>query len=73
MQRIIVLFCYVSICVYYVHSKILYECNFDDATVDNHCFTTSVLVMSGLQILNENPPDSPISDVTSSRNNMNYR
>ncbi|CAF4129002.1 unnamed protein product, partial [Adineta steineri] len=66
MQHIIVLFCYVFTGVYYVHSKILYECNFDDATVDNHCFTTSVLVMSGLQILNENPPDSPISDVTSS-------
>ncbi|CAF0972053.1 unnamed protein product [Rotaria sp. Silwood1] len=55
----------VLICLSYVYSQILYECNFDNATLDEHCFTTPVLLLSNFAVLDDQPLKSPSSDVTS--------
>jgi hypothetical protein len=48
----------------YVHTQILYECNFDIST--ENCFTTEIDVTSNIGIPNSLKPDGPLSDVTSS-------
>jgi hypothetical protein len=58
---------------HYIRADLLYNCNFDNATLDDHCFTTRILVFSGFQFFSEQPPGSPLSDVTSSRENKYYR
>jgi hypothetical protein len=56
----------VLINIFYVHTQILYECNFDDETILHHCFTTPISVVlsadsPGIPVLT-----APASDVTSS-------
>jgi hypothetical protein len=58
---------------HYIRADLLYNCNFDNATIDDNCFTTRILVFTGFQFFSEQPPSSPSSDVTSSRENKYYR
>ncbi|CAM4925009.1 unnamed protein product [Rotaria socialis] len=55
----------------YVQSQILYECNFDNATLNEKCFTTDVLLISNFAFLIDQPLDHPASDVTSTLKPMN--
>ncbi|CAF4201555.1 unnamed protein product [Rotaria magnacalcarata] len=55
----------ILICLLYVQSQILYECNFDNATLNETCFTTGVLLLSNFAFLTDLPLDHPASDVTS--------
>ncbi|CAF3812443.1 unnamed protein product [Rotaria socialis] len=55
----------------YVQSQILYECNFDNATLNENCFTTDVLLISNFAFLIDQPLDHPASDVTSTLKPMN--
>ncbi|CAF2615534.1 unnamed protein product [Rotaria sp. Silwood2] len=55
----------VLICLSYVYSQILYECNFDNTTLEEHCFTTDVLILSDFALLDNQPLNGPSSDVTS--------
>ncbi|CAF3367085.1 unnamed protein product [Rotaria socialis] len=55
----------ILICLLYVQSQVLYECNFDNATLSENCFTTEVLLISNLAVLTNQPLDHPASDVTS--------
>ncbi|UJR23899.1 hypothetical protein I4U23_026871 [Adineta vaga] len=66
MKSVYVLLCYSLLCLYCTQCKILYQCNFDNSTLEDHCFTTPVLVLNGFALVSEQPPDSPWSDVTSS-------
>jgi hypothetical protein len=48
----------------YVHTQILYECNFDSST--ENCFTPEIRVSSSIEIPSNFIPNKPLSDVTSS-------
>ncbi|CAF2115220.1 unnamed protein product [Rotaria magnacalcarata] len=55
----------ILICLSYVQSQILYECNFGNATLNENCFTTTVLLISTFAALTDQPLDHPTSGVTS--------
>ncbi|CAF0859096.1 unnamed protein product [Rotaria sordida] len=51
-------------------AQILYKCNFDNATISNTCFSTqgieAMLLSDAAESAGNEPPTSPLSDVTSS-------
>jgi hypothetical protein len=49
--------------IQYVHTQLLYQCNFDIS--NENCFTTEIDVTSKIGIPNSVRPDGPLSDVTS--------
>ncbi len=54
----------------YVHTQILYECNFDIST--ENCFTPEISVTSNVGNPSSLIPNGPLSDVTSScKKNIN--
>ncbi len=54
--------------VSYVQTQILYECNFDNATIVNHCFTSSLLVVGNVGFPGSIAPNGALSDVKSISN-----
>lgn len=55
-----------------VYLQIIYQCNFDDKMITDHCFTSAVAVTSSAGIVTINIPNAPLSDVTSSRKTNYY-
>ncbi|CAF1010293.1 unnamed protein product [Adineta ricciae] len=65
-----VLFYIVTIVLQNVNCQIVYQCNFDDSTVTDHCFTGggitgAMISQTTVGSFNLQTPDTPISDVTS--------
>ncbi len=59
-----------------MYAQILYECNFDTATVANSCLLpewgSAMLVTERIGNADNQPPTAPLSDVTSSRKNKHF-
>ncbi|UJR24897.1 hypothetical protein I4U23_006263 [Adineta vaga] len=55
----------VIIGLFNVNSQILYQCNFDSATIAENCLTGGLLLQSSTGSFTGQSPDSPFSDVTS--------
>ncbi|CAF3398443.1 unnamed protein product [Rotaria socialis] len=63
------LLCVVFVVLNYIsciHAKTVYDCNFDDATSANNCFTSTINVAANIGNPNAVVPNGPLSDVTSS-------
>lgn len=56
----------VGIYISYVHTQLIYECNFDTSTTNDNCFTTTITVGASAGIAGTLPPTGPQSDVTAS-------
>ncbi|CAF4351682.1 unnamed protein product [Rotaria socialis] len=63
------LLCVVFVVLNYIsciHAKTVYDCNFDDATSADNCFTSTINVAANIGNPNAIAPAGPLSDVTSS-------
>jgi hypothetical protein len=49
-----------------IHAKTVYDCNFDDATSADNCFTSTINVVANIGNPTAVTPNGPLSDVTSS-------
>lgn len=56
----------VFVCILCTQSKVLYECNFDNATLVNNCFLSPINVASNVGNPISIIPNGALSDVTSS-------
>ncbi|CAF4703241.1 unnamed protein product, partial [Rotaria socialis] len=63
------LLCVVFVVLNYIsciHAKTVYDCNFDDATSADNCFTSTINVAANIGNPTAVVPTGPLSDVTSS-------
>jgi hypothetical protein len=63
----------VYICITVTYAQILYECNFDTATLGNNCLNGEgaygLAIDEKVVHIGSESPTAPLSDVTSSRKN----